>query len=79
MQREYACQKKNLNAKLIKLTYLCHGAVIHHKSTLVRAVTLVSLWSSNVITKLTKIEMKRQMTKRKLSGINASHELNLFK
>ena len=60
-QRKYACQKKNLNAKLIKLNYFSHGTVIH--------LTLVILLSSNLETIITQIEMKRQITKIKLSGL----------
>ena len=55
MQRKYAHRKKNLNVKLIKSNYLCHGTVIHF--------TLVILLSSDLETILTQIEMKRQTGK----------------
>ena len=55
VQRKYAHRKKNLNAKLIKSNYLCHGTVIH--------LTLVILLSSDLQTILTQIEMKRQIGK----------------
>ena len=62
MQRKYARRKKNLNTKLIKLSYSCQGTVMH--------LTLIILLSSNLETIPREIEMKRQMTRRKSSGLD---------
>ena len=62
VQRKYARRKKNLNTGLIKLRYLCHRTVIY--------LTLLILLSSYLKAILTTIEMKRQMTKRKLSELD---------
>ena len=56
MQRKNACRKKYLNAKLIKLSFLCHGKVIH--------LTLVVLSSTELETIVTQKEMKRKNAER---------------
>ena len=61
VQRKYARRKRNLNAELIKLN-LYHGTVIH--------LALVILLSSDLQAILTQIEIKRQATKRRLSGLD---------
>ena len=58
MHRKYLYQKKNLNAKLIKLSYLCQGTVIY--------LTLITLLSSYLETVVTEIEMKRQNDEKKI-------------
>ena len=58
MQRKYLYHKKNLNVKLIKLSYLCQGTVVY--------LTLITLLSSYLETVVTEIEMKRQNDEKKI-------------